>query len=118
MANKNRGSHQQDSAHSVIKTQCSSQQSQNGHEKLGAVCNVGELGAVCGLQFAVCNVGMCNCAMCVVCSVQFVVWGEVGCSVQCAMWGCALSSVQCLVCSVQCAVCGEKLGALCNVGRQ
>ena len=75
----------------MIKTQCSSQQSQNGQEKLGAVCNMGELGAVWGLQCAVCNVGMCNCAMCLVCSVQ------------------------CAVCSVQC---GEKLGAECSVGRQ
>ena len=70
---KKEGSHQQYSAYSVIKTQCSSQQSQNGQEKLGAVCSRGELGAVWGLQCAVCNVGRCK--------VQSAVWGEVECCV-------------------------------------
>ena len=57
----------------MIKTQCSSQQ--NGQEKLGAVCSIRELGAVWGLQGAVCSVGRCK--------VQCAVWGEVESSVQC-----------------------------------
>ena len=63
---KKEGSHQQYSAYSVIKTQCSSQQSQNGQEKLGAVCSRGEL--ACSVGTSVCSV-QCGEKLSVVCNV-------------------------------------------------